>query len=57
MMWLSLIKSSEGLNWNFFTKSQKSDWIQIWILHMSQYLNHNFCVRYWIAIKLVALES
>jgi hypothetical protein len=42
MMWLSLIKSSEGLNRNFSTKSQKSDCIQIWILHMSQCLDHNF---------------
>jgi hypothetical protein len=57
MMWLGLIKSSEGLNRNFSTKSQKSDWIQIRILHMSQCLNHNFCVRYRIAIKLVELES
>jgi hypothetical protein len=57
MMWLSLIKSREEVNRNFSTKSQKSDWIQIWILHISQYLDHNFCFRYWIATKLMALES
>jgi hypothetical protein len=50
MMWLSLIKSSEGLNWNFSTKSQ------IWIMHMFQCFDHNFWFRYWIAMKLVALE-
>jgi hypothetical protein len=56
MMWLSLIKSSEGLNRNFSTKSQKSDCIQIWILHMSQCLDHKFFFRYQIAMKLVALK-
>jgi len=38
-------------------KESKSDWIQIWIMHMSQCLDHNFCVNYQIAMKLVALES
>jgi hypothetical protein len=41
----------------FLQQESKSDWIQIWILHMSQCLDHNFCVRYRIAMKLVVLES
>jgi hypothetical protein len=41
----------------FLHEESKSDWIQIWILHMSQYFNHNFQLRYQIAMKLVALES
>ena len=43
---------SEFINW-----SKKWDWIQIWILHMSWYFGHNFALKYWIEVILVALES
>jgi hypothetical protein len=40
-----------------FLQKSKSNWIQIWILHMSQCFDHNFWLKYHIAMKLVALES
>jgi hypothetical protein len=53
MMWLSLIKSSEGLNRNLSNIKSKSDWI----LHISQCFDHNFRFRSQIGMKFMVLES
>jgi hypothetical protein len=41
----------------FLKLESKSDWIQIWILHMSWYFDHNFQLNYWIEVILTVLES
>ena len=48
---LKMIKSK------FLKLESKSDLIQIWILHMFQYLDYNFYFKYLIKVILVALES
>jgi hypothetical protein len=33
------------------------DWIQIQILHMSQYFDYNFLLKYWIEVIQTSVES
>jgi hypothetical protein len=47
----------EMIKLEFLQLGSKSDWIQIWILHMSQYFSHNFQVKYHIEVILAALQS
>jgi hypothetical protein len=41
----------------FIKLESKSDWIQIWILHISRYFGHNFQFKYWIEFNRMELES
>mgnify|MGYP006873066365 CR=1 FL=1 len=47
----------EMINSEFLKLESKSDWIQIWILHMSRYFGHNFQLKYPIEVIQAALES
>jgi hypothetical protein len=47
----------EMIKSKFLQLKLKSDWIQIWILHKSQYVDHNFKLKYQIEVILAALES
>jgi hypothetical protein len=47
----------EMIKLEFLKLESKSDWIQIWILHMSRYFDHNFQLKYWIEGILTVLES
>ena len=47
----------EMIKSEFLQLESKPDWIQIWIMYMSQYFDHNFQFKYWIEVILAALES
>jgi hypothetical protein len=51
------IEDVKRINLEFINWSQKSDWIEIWILHMSRYFDHNFPLKYRIEVIPAALES
>jgi hypothetical protein len=48
---------NERIKSEFLQLESKSDWIQIWILHMSRYFDYNFQLEYRIVVIQVALES
>ena len=41
----------------FLKFESKSDWIQIWNLHMSRYLDSNFQLNFWIEVIPTELKS
>jgi hypothetical protein len=47
----------EMIKLEFIKLELKSDWIQIWILYMSQYFDYNFLLKYRIEVIPVTLES
>ena len=47
----------ERIKSEFLKLESKLDWVQIWILHMSWYFDHNFQLNYIIDVILLALES
>jgi hypothetical protein len=48
---------NERIKSEFLQLESKSDWIKIWILHMSRYFDYNFPLEYRIEVIQVALES
>jgi hypothetical protein len=46
----------EMIKSEFIKLKSKPDWIQIWIMHMSRYFDHNFQLKYYIKVILAALE-
>ena len=46
----------ERIKLEFIKLKSKSDLIQNWILHMYQYVSHNFQFKYQIEVILVSLE-
>ena len=47
----------EMIKLEFLKLESKSDWIQIWILHMFRYFEHNVYLKYLIKVIPAALES
>jgi hypothetical protein len=47
----------EMINSEFLLLESNSDWIQIQILHISQYFDHKFPLKYWIEVIPMELES
>jgi hypothetical protein len=47
----------EMIKSEFLKLKSKSDWIQIWILHMCLYFGQNFQLKYLIEVILMELES
>jgi hypothetical protein len=46
----------EMIKSKFIKLESKSDWIQIWIMHVSRYFGHNFQFKYRIEVIPMALE-
>jgi hypothetical protein len=55
MVKLNQIK--EMINSEFLLLESNLDWIQIQIMYMSQYFDHNFSLNYWIEMIPMELES